>query len=75
MPRERFGANLRRAREAAGLSQLSLQLSSGVHMTEISRYENGKKEPRLTTIVRLANGLDLPPAQLLADMDDVDASG
>jgi transcriptional regulator with XRE-family HTH domain len=75
MPRERFGANLRRAREAAGISQLSLQLSSGVHMTEISRYENGHKEPQLTTIVRLARGLGLPPAELLADMDDVDGSG
>jgi transcriptional regulator with XRE-family HTH domain len=69
-PQQRFGANLRRARESAGFTQERLWDTSGVHMTEISRLESGQKDPRLTTIVRLAVGLGVPPGDLLAGMVD-----
>jgi transcriptional regulator with XRE-family HTH domain len=69
-PQQRFGANLRRARESAGFTQERLRDTSGVHMTEISRLESGQKDPRLSTIVRLAIGLDLPPGDLLAGVAD-----
>jgi transcriptional regulator with XRE-family HTH domain len=49
-PEERFGANARRLRKAAGLSQMELFDRSGLHMSEISRLERGIKEPRLTTM-------------------------
>lgn len=65
-PQERFGANLRRAREAAGLTQEALHDASGIHMTEISRLEHGQKDARLSTIVRLAVGLGMDPGDLLA---------
>jgi transcriptional regulator with XRE-family HTH domain len=67
-PAEQFALNLRRARDHAGLSQEELSERSGLHSTEISRLERGVREPRLGTIVRLARGLDLPPADLLADI-------
>lgn len=67
-PQERFGANLRRSRTEAGLTQEALWGSSGVNMTEISRIENGQKDPRLSTIVRLAGGLGIPAGQLLAGL-------
>jgi transcriptional regulator with XRE-family HTH domain len=67
-PQERFGANLRRSRRAAGLTQEALWDSSGVNMTEISRLENGQKDPQLTTIVRLATGLGIPAGELLAGL-------
>jgi transcriptional regulator with XRE-family HTH domain len=67
-PQERFGANLRRTRERAGLTQEALTDSTGVHMTEISRLENGRKDPQLTTIVRLATGLGVPAAELVAGL-------
>ena len=67
-PREQFGANLRRARERSGLSQEQLSERSRLHLTEISRLENGRRDPRLTTIVRLAGGLGIPPADLLAGL-------
>jgi transcriptional regulator with XRE-family HTH domain len=65
-PQERFGANLRRSRRDAGLTQEALRDRTGVHMTEISRLENGVKDPQLTTIVRLATGLGIPAGELLA---------
>jgi transcriptional regulator with XRE-family HTH domain len=64
-PQQRFGANLRRLRDAAGLTQQAVWEATGINMTEISRLENGHKDPRLSTIVRLAVGLDLPPEVLV----------
>lgn len=57
-------------RKSAGLTQQALWDSSGVNMTEISRIENGQKDPQLTTIVRLAVGLGVPPGELLAGVAD-----
>jgi transcriptional regulator with XRE-family HTH domain len=65
-PREKFAANLRQARAAAALSQEQLSARCGLHATEISRLERGAREPRLGTIVRLAHGLDVTAADLMA---------
>jgi transcriptional regulator with XRE-family HTH domain len=61
-----FGANLREARQAAGLSQSQLgERIGGVTRNVIWRLEADDREPRLTTILRLAEALDLDPAELL----------
>jgi transcriptional regulator with XRE-family HTH domain len=65
-PTEQFAFNLRRPRKAARLSQEQLSERCGLHATEISRLERGVREPRLGTIVRLANGLDVTAADLMA---------
>jgi transcriptional regulator with XRE-family HTH domain len=65
-PAEQFAVNLRRARDDAGLSQEDLSDRSGLHATEISRLERGVREPRLGTIVRIARGLGVSPADLMA---------
>jgi transcriptional regulator with XRE-family HTH domain len=63
---EQFAANLRRHREAAGLSQEALADRCGLHRTEISLLERGRRSPRLETIVNLARGLELAsPSELL----------
>jgi DNA-binding XRE family transcriptional regulator len=67
-PHEQFAINLRRTRRAAGLSQEQLADRCGLHATEISRLERGVREPRLSTIVRLARALEIQPSQLLADV-------
>jgi transcriptional regulator with XRE-family HTH domain len=56
---EQFAVNLRRERQAAGLSQEQLASRSGLHPTEISRLERATREPRLGTIARLARALDI----------------
>lgn len=61
----RFGVQLRRAREAAGLTQEALAESAGLHATFISNLERGYSAPTLGTIVRLAEGLNLDPGELV----------
>lgn len=64
--RERFAANLRQAREAAGISQEELASRCEVHRTEISLLERGGREPRLGTMVKLASALATTPEALCA---------
>jgi transcriptional regulator with XRE-family HTH domain len=63
--RSLFAENLRTARQNVGLSQEELSLRVGLHRTEISLLERAGRDPRLGTIVKLARGLDIPPARLL----------
>lgn len=63
-----FGANVRRARKRAGLSQEALGFASGVHRTEVSLIELGRRNPSLTTVVSLARGLGLELQELLTDV-------
>ena len=67
-PTEQFARNLRSQRRRLGLSQEALGASCDLHRTEISLLERGKREPRLSTIVRLARGLGIEPRDLLNDV-------
>jgi transcriptional regulator with XRE-family HTH domain len=62
---ERFADNLRRARRAKGLTQEDLADASDLHRTHISLLEKAKRDPKLTTIAKLAEGLDTTPDRLL----------
>lgn len=64
-PQDEFGTNLRRLRTEAGLSQMQLGNRCNMDMAEISRQERGLRDPRLSTIVRLAAGLGIDPADLV----------
>jgi transcriptional regulator with XRE-family HTH domain len=64
-PVEQFAANVRERRRAAELSQEELGRLTGLHPTEISRLERAVREPRLSTIVRLAQALAIKPSDLL----------
>ncbi|MDQ3724275.1 MAG: helix-turn-helix domain-containing protein [Actinomycetota bacterium] len=60
-----LGANLRSARKKLGLSQEQVAERSGVHATEVSRIEAGKRDPRVTTVERLARAVEVRPGELL----------
>jgi transcriptional regulator with XRE-family HTH domain len=62
-----FGANLRRARKEAGLSQEALAFKAGLHTTEISRLERAVRDPRLSTIARLARALEMDTHELVRE--------
>jgi transcriptional regulator with XRE-family HTH domain len=62
--RDRFAVNLRRAREAASISQEELAKRTELHRTEISLLERGGREPRLGTMVKLATALGTTPEKL-----------
>lgn len=60
-----LGTNLREARERLGLTQEQVAQRSGVHTTEVSRIETGKRDPRVSTMLRLAVAIEVKPGQLL----------
>lgn len=66
-PASRFGANLAHERQRRCLSMSELARIAGTHATEISRLERGLRDPRLSTIVRLARALEVPVGDLLPD--------
>jgi transcriptional regulator with XRE-family HTH domain len=66
--RRAFGRRMRDLRTEHGVSQDTLALRTGIHATAIGRLERGSREPRLTTILRIARGLDLPPEALMAGL-------
>lgn len=61
----KFAANLRKARATAGLSQMDLGRVCDVHPTVIARIELGQREPRLTTITKIARGLGIDTSELV----------
>jgi transcriptional regulator with XRE-family HTH domain len=63
-----FGRRLRELRVEHDLSQDDLARNTNVHPTAIGRFERGAREPRLTTILRLARGLDVRPGELLDEL-------
>ncbi len=67
-PRAILGANLRSAREHAGLTQEALGHRADFHPTEVNRIERGRRNPGLLTIVKLAKALDIPAGDLLAGL-------
>jgi ribosome-binding protein aMBF1 (putative translation factor) len=65
-----FGQRVRNVRTREGLSQDGLAHTSGIHLTSIGRIERGGREPRLTTIQKLAKGLGVEPGELTNGLDD-----
>lgn len=65
-PRAIFAANVARIREQRGLTQEQLGWAAGIHQTAIARIEKGERKPTLDTILKLAAGLEVPPAELFS---------
>lgn len=63
---EAFGQNLRAIRDEKGISQDRLMKISGVHRTQISKFELAETTPELHTLVILCSVLDVTADQLLA---------
>jgi transcriptional regulator with XRE-family HTH domain len=60
-----LGVNLRAARKRLELTQEQVADRSGVHATEVSRIEAGKRDPKVSTLRRLARAVEMPPGRLL----------
>ena len=60
-----FGANLKRIRESKDLSLLEADYQSELNESNISKYENGRRDLQLSTIFKLAKMLHIHPKELL----------
>lgn len=63
--REVVARNVRALREQVGLSQEELAHAARLHTTYLSGIENGRRNPTLDVIERLAQGLAVEPSLLL----------
>ena len=63
--RQIFAVNLRRLRHTKGLSQEDLAYEADVNRTYMSKLEKGASYPGLEIIGKLADVLEVEPAELL----------
>jgi len=63
-----FAANVRRLREARGLTQTDLERATNLHRTEVGRIEAAKVEPRMMTLAILAKGLGVTLDELISGL-------
>jgi transcriptional regulator with XRE-family HTH domain len=61
---ERFGVNLARLRDRAGITQEELAFRASLHRTEIGLLERGGRLPRIDTLAKLAGALEVEPGAL-----------
>ena len=68
--KEVFGQELRKARNAAGISQEKLALQVGLDRTYISMLERGLRQPTLTTIFLLCPALNLSSVEMMSKVQE-----
>ena len=66
---KRFGAVIRKRREAQRVSQEALAHQAGLHRTYISLLERGERNPSLVVIQSLAKALGTSMASLVGELE------
>jgi len=61
---------LREVRVVRRISQFQLRLSTGIHQSKISLFENGLILPRADERKRLAKALGVKPEEIFPPMDE-----
>lgn len=64
-PKHQVGQNIRTNRKQAGLTQEALAHKCDMHPVEVGRAERGTRDLRVSTVAKLAKGLDIPASELL----------
>ncbi len=62
---QRFAKNMKKLREAKGLSQGDIHRATGIDRAYISNLEAGKQNPTLETIAKIAEALGVSSGTLL----------
>jgi transcriptional regulator with XRE-family HTH domain len=65
---EQFGANLRRLRRRAGLSQEETAARASLHRTAVGQLERAERVARADTIAKLAGALAVDPGELFEEI-------
>lgn len=68
-----FGKHLREVRDARDLSLRKLSEKTGVDFSQIHRIEKGESNPTLTMLLKLAEGLEVNPSELLSFLPRIEA--
>lgn len=59
------GANVRRLRQSAGLTQEQLAFEANIDLTYVGGIERGRRNPSLLIMVRISEALKVHPQALL----------
>lgn len=62
-----FGKKVKEIRKSKGLSQRELGEKMGITQQTIAQYERAIEQPKLTTVRKLAEALDVPIGELVTD--------
>lgn len=73
-PKYTLGENIKRERTRQWKTMKTLADEAGMHSSEICRLEHGQRDPRLWTLVRIADALDVSLAYLLRGIGKPPAS-
>ncbi len=65
-----FGRTLRKARRDRDLSQEALADEAGLSAKHVGEIERANKDPRLTTVLKLADALELRSSELFRAFDE-----
>jgi transcriptional regulator with XRE-family HTH domain len=65
-----FGRTLRKVRRDRDLSQEALAHDAGLSAKHVGEIERANKDPRLTTVLRLADALDMRSSDLFRQFDE-----
>ncbi|RPD44043.1 helix-turn-helix domain-containing protein [Paracnuella aquatica] len=63
---KKLGANIKRLREAKGLSLRQLSYACNLDNSKIAKIEKGQINITFTTLMQLATALELHPSELLS---------
>lgn len=64
---ETVGRNIRAARNSQGLSLRRFAAMVGMDYSHLSNLERGKVDSNISTVIKIAEGLDVPIAQLFEE--------
>lgn len=62
---QKLGAKIKRLREEKEIDQKSFAFDCEIGRTQLYMIENGKTNPRLLTLVKIADGLEISISELL----------
>ncbi|MDR1997693.1 MAG: helix-turn-helix domain-containing protein [Candidatus Margulisbacteria bacterium] len=60
-------ARIRKLRKNKKMSMYMLALNAGLNNTVIQRVERGEREPRIGTLFKIIDGLEMSPAEFFRD--------
>ena len=64
-----LGNELRKLRQAAGLTQEELAFRAGIHRTYVSQLERNQKSPTLDVLFSICKVLTILPSELIAKVE------
>lgn len=62
-----IGENIKRIRKEKGLTQKKLGQLSGINEVQLRQYELGKSNPKIETILKISNALNVNIAELIPE--------